>query len=69
MKTFFTQAILLASSGFASTLEECYMPIDVMFLQDSTGSFEDDLPNVRESLCSKKAAGCSSNTEYGEADS
>eukprot|EP01055_Gregarina_sp_Pseudo9_P000978 Gregarina_sp_Pseudo_9__977@NODE_1628_length_1443_cov_2224_274217_g1454_i1_p1_GENE_NODE_1628_length_1443_cov_2224_274217_g1454_i1NODE_1628_length_1443_cov_2224_274217_g1454_i1_p1_ORF_typecomplete_len427_score44_36Integrin_beta/PF00362_18/9_8e27VWA/PF00092_28/0_0034PARM/PF17061_5/6_6_NODE_1628_length_1443_cov_2224_274217_g1454_i11011381 len=26
--------------------EICYLPLDVMFLQDTTGSFEDDLPNV-----------------------
>eukprot|EP01057_Protomagalhaensia_wolfi_P000618 Protomagalhaensia_wolfi_Nauph_80__617@NODE_1352_length_1569_cov_3906_792157_g1044_i0_p2_GENE_NODE_1352_length_1569_cov_3906_792157_g1044_i0NODE_1352_length_1569_cov_3906_792157_g1044_i0_p2_ORF_typecomplete_len107_score12_98Integrin_beta/PF00362_18/9_9e06_NODE_1352_length_1569_cov_3906_792157_g1044_i0503823 len=26
--------------------EICYLPLDVMFLQDTTGSFVDDLPNV-----------------------
>eukprot|EP01054_Gregarina_sp_Poly1_P005752 Gregarina_sp_Poly_1__5751@NODE_3023_length_1445_cov_4539_508708_g1912_i0_p1_GENE_NODE_3023_length_1445_cov_4539_508708_g1912_i0NODE_3023_length_1445_cov_4539_508708_g1912_i0_p1_ORF_typecomplete_len191_score17_04Integrin_beta/PF00362_18/5_4e24VWA/PF00092_28/2_6e05VWA_2/PF13519_6/0_0002_NODE_3023_length_1445_cov_4539_508708_g1912_i06551227 len=33
--------------GLVGLAEEiCYLPIDVLFVQDTTGSFEDDLPNV-----------------------
>eukprot|EP01057_Protomagalhaensia_wolfi_P001027 Protomagalhaensia_wolfi_Nauph_80__1026@NODE_1595_length_1451_cov_365_698300_g1233_i0_p1_GENE_NODE_1595_length_1451_cov_365_698300_g1233_i0NODE_1595_length_1451_cov_365_698300_g1233_i0_p1_ORF_typecomplete_len416_score72_87Integrin_beta/PF00362_18/7_2e27NDUFB11/PF17250_2/0_055_NODE_1595_length_1451_cov_365_698300_g1233_i01181365 len=35
---------LLATAVFGES--PCYLPIDVLFLQDTTGSFMDDLPNV-----------------------
>eukprot|EP01054_Gregarina_sp_Poly1_P001826 Gregarina_sp_Poly_1__1825@NODE_1474_length_4049_cov_337_714716_g977_i0_p2_GENE_NODE_1474_length_4049_cov_337_714716_g977_i0NODE_1474_length_4049_cov_337_714716_g977_i0_p2_ORF_typecomplete_len224_score29_41Integrin_beta/PF00362_18/2_2e18_NODE_1474_length_4049_cov_337_714716_g977_i04361107 len=31
-------------------LNNCYAPLDVMFLQDTTGSYVDDLPNIRNQL-------------------
>eukprot|EP01057_Protomagalhaensia_wolfi_P000733 Protomagalhaensia_wolfi_Nauph_80__732@NODE_1418_length_1539_cov_2271_686000_g307_i1_p1_GENE_NODE_1418_length_1539_cov_2271_686000_g307_i1NODE_1418_length_1539_cov_2271_686000_g307_i1_p1_ORF_typecomplete_len391_score109_20Integrin_beta/PF00362_18/1_3e26VWA/PF00092_28/0_0024VWA_2/PF13519_6/0_3_NODE_1418_length_1539_cov_2271_686000_g307_i11281300 len=39
---FFLSAILIPSK----CQEICYLPLDVVFLQDTTGSFDDDLPNV-----------------------
>eukprot|EP01056_Protomagalhaensia_sp_Gyna25_P000533 Protomagalhaensia_sp_Gyna_25__532@NODE_124_length_5068_cov_1547_737721_g98_i0_p3_GENE_NODE_124_length_5068_cov_1547_737721_g98_i0NODE_124_length_5068_cov_1547_737721_g98_i0_p3_ORF_typecomplete_len371_score90_46Integrin_beta/PF00362_18/2_5e26VWA/PF00092_28/0_0029FAP/PF07174_11/12_NODE_124_length_5068_cov_1547_737721_g98_i024433555 len=39
---FFLSAILIPSQ----CQEICYLPLDVVFLQDTTGSFDDDLPNV-----------------------
>lgn len=36
----------LSQAAAVYALQDCYMPLDVMFLQDTTGSFIEDLPNV-----------------------
>ncbi|EZG81597.1 hypothetical protein GNI_018660, partial [Gregarina niphandrodes] len=36
--------------GRQSYSESCFLPIDLMILQDTTGSFDDDLPNVSKNI-------------------
>eukprot|EP01053_Blabericola_migrator_P003775 Blabericola_migrator_1__3774@NODE_2132_length_3226_cov_718_199747_g1351_i0_p1_GENE_NODE_2132_length_3226_cov_718_199747_g1351_i0NODE_2132_length_3226_cov_718_199747_g1351_i0_p1_ORF_typecomplete_len594_score77_44Integrin_beta/PF00362_18/1_3e28VWA/PF00092_28/4_2e05_NODE_2132_length_3226_cov_718_199747_g1351_i06922473 len=42
----FQKLIVLTILSVTLGDETCYLPLDVMFLQDTTGSFDDDLPNV-----------------------
>eukprot|EP01057_Protomagalhaensia_wolfi_P001086 Protomagalhaensia_wolfi_Nauph_80__1085@NODE_1633_length_1430_cov_263_576564_g1265_i0_p1_GENE_NODE_1633_length_1430_cov_263_576564_g1265_i0NODE_1633_length_1430_cov_263_576564_g1265_i0_p1_ORF_typecomplete_len387_score100_77Integrin_beta/PF00362_18/2_4e30VWA/PF00092_28/0_00014VWA/PF00092_28/8_6e02VWA_2/PF13519_6/0_0045Mito_fiss_reg/PF05308_11/0_061Podoplanin/PF05808_11/0_86_NODE_1633_length_1430_cov_263_576564_g1265_i01031263 len=44
-----TQFFLLGAVGKARQ-EQCKFPLDLMFLQDTTGSFDDDLPQILRQL-------------------
>ncbi|EZG57774.1 hypothetical protein GNI_097130, partial [Gregarina niphandrodes] len=46
----FFASVVLVSGGLSTYSDTCFLPIDLLLVQDTTGSFMDDLPNVSKAI-------------------